>query len=282
MQSQNIKMFRMQKGLTQKELADLLHVTAQAVSRWEKGDVQPSIDTISEMAKIFEVTTDELITGVKNNQDIPTQIEENVIIEQAKPVLALCEKCNKPIFDSDDIVRLNKFGETKGIICSECDAVIKQQQCEEITEFSINQRKKSFLWSSLIAFAVLLCEVLYLITIKVSILDIITAVLIPIMTFCFSSCLILKNNFVGEMFISIASWGFVRFPGLIFSFDLDGFIWLIGMKILFLILGVILGFLATILALIVSLFISIFVYPFALCKNIKYPEETDCEILKED
>lgn len=39
MQSQNIKMFRMQKGLTQKELADLLHVTAQAVSRWEKGDV---------------------------------------------------------------------------------------------------------------------------------------------------------------------------------------------------------------------------------------------------
>lgn len=282
MQSQNIKMFRMQKGLTQKELADLLHVTAQAVSRWEKGDVQPSIDTISEMAKIFEVTTDELITGVKNNQDIPTQIEENVIIEQAKPVLALCEKCNKPIFDSDDIVRLNKFGETKGIICSECDAVIKQQQCEEITEFSINQRKKSFLCSSLIAFAVLLCEVLYLITIKVSTLDVITAVLIPIMTFCFSSCLILKNNFVGEMFISIASWGFVRFPGLIFSFDLDGFIWLIGMKILFLILGVILGFLATILALIVSLFISIFVYPFALCKNIKYPEETDCEILKED
>ena len=89
MQSQNIKMFRMQKGLTQKELADLLHVTAQAVSRWEKGDVQPSIDTISEMAKIFEVTTDELITGVKNNQDIPTQIEENVIIEQAKPVLEM-------------------------------------------------------------------------------------------------------------------------------------------------------------------------------------------------
>ena len=61
--SKNIKALRMQKGLTQKELADLLHVTSQAVSRWEKGDVEPSIDTISEMASIFEVTTDEIIGG---------------------------------------------------------------------------------------------------------------------------------------------------------------------------------------------------------------------------
>ena len=66
--SKNIKALRMQKGLTQKELADLLHVTSQAVSRWEKGEVEPSIDTISEMANIFEVTTDEIIGGPDKNQ----------------------------------------------------------------------------------------------------------------------------------------------------------------------------------------------------------------------
>ena len=68
MLSQNIKILRMQKGLTQKELADLLHVTSQAVSRWEKGDVEPSIDTINNMAKIFEVSTDEIINGIKEHK----------------------------------------------------------------------------------------------------------------------------------------------------------------------------------------------------------------------
>ena len=51
----NIKHYRMEKGYTQKDLADLLHVTAQAVSRWENGDVEPSIGTINEMVKIFEI-----------------------------------------------------------------------------------------------------------------------------------------------------------------------------------------------------------------------------------
>ena len=36
MLSNNIKSLRMQNGLTQKELADKLHITSQAVSRWEK------------------------------------------------------------------------------------------------------------------------------------------------------------------------------------------------------------------------------------------------------
>lgn len=40
--SDNIKNQRTKKGLTQKDLADRLHVTPQAISRWEKGDVEPS------------------------------------------------------------------------------------------------------------------------------------------------------------------------------------------------------------------------------------------------
>ena len=63
MLSNNIKSLRMQNGLTQKELADKLHITSQAVSRWEKGEVEPSVSTIGQMAEIFGVTTDEIIGG---------------------------------------------------------------------------------------------------------------------------------------------------------------------------------------------------------------------------
>ena len=104
--SKNIKALRMQKGLTQKELADLLHVTSQAVSRWEKGDVEPSIDTISEMASIFEVTTDEIIGGPdkKPKPEIVTEVKEKVVVEQGKPVLTICENCKRPIYESEEIV----------------------------------------------------------------------------------------------------------------------------------------------------------------------------------
>ena len=51
----NIRALRTEKGMTQKEIADRLFVTAQAVSRWENGEVEPSLNTIMELAKIFGV-----------------------------------------------------------------------------------------------------------------------------------------------------------------------------------------------------------------------------------
>ena len=104
--SDNIKELRKQKGLTQKELADLLHVTSQAVSRWENGEVEPSVDTIRSMANIFEVTTDEIIDGPdkKPKPQVVTEVKEKIIVEQGKPVLTICEQCKKPLYNKDEIV----------------------------------------------------------------------------------------------------------------------------------------------------------------------------------
>ena len=74
------------------------------------------------------------------------------------------------------------------------------------------------------------------------------------------------------MVLDVASWGFVRFPGLIFSLDLDGIIWFITVKLLFAILGFILAFACVVLAIALGYVISIFVYPFALIKSIKRPD----------
>ena len=59
----NIKRLRTQRGMTQKNLADRLFVSPQAVSRWENNEVEPSLGTITEMAKIFNVTTDEILNA---------------------------------------------------------------------------------------------------------------------------------------------------------------------------------------------------------------------------
>lgn len=52
---------RAKSGLTQAELAEKLHYTAQTVSNWERGVSSPGPETLLAMAEFFGVTTDELL-----------------------------------------------------------------------------------------------------------------------------------------------------------------------------------------------------------------------------
>ena len=54
---------RNQKGWTQQQLADLLGVTNKTVSKWERNEGYPSIDTLLSLSKLFNVTVDELLNG---------------------------------------------------------------------------------------------------------------------------------------------------------------------------------------------------------------------------
>ncbi len=55
---------RKRMGLTQDRLAELLGVTAQAVSKWENDQSCPDITMLPKLAEVFSVTTDELL-GLK-------------------------------------------------------------------------------------------------------------------------------------------------------------------------------------------------------------------------
>ena len=56
-----IKSLRISKGLTQEELSEQLYVTPQAISKWERGLGYPDISQIVPIAKIFGVSTDDLL-----------------------------------------------------------------------------------------------------------------------------------------------------------------------------------------------------------------------------
>ena len=60
----------------------------------------------------------------------------------------------------------------------------------------------------------------------------------------------------------------VKFPGLIFSWSLDGFAWLIAMKILFAISGFLIGVAVFVFAIILSGALSMISFPFVLVHNI--------------
>lgn len=56
-----IAFFRKEKGITQRALADLLHISYQAVSKWESGRSLPTVDMLYEISNLLNVTVDALL-----------------------------------------------------------------------------------------------------------------------------------------------------------------------------------------------------------------------------
>jgi transcriptional regulator with XRE-family HTH domain len=58
--SEKILELRKSAGYSQEKLAELLHVSRQAVSKWEAGAAQPTLDNLIELSKLFQVPLDAL------------------------------------------------------------------------------------------------------------------------------------------------------------------------------------------------------------------------------
>lgn len=65
--SKNIKTLRIEKHLTQEELAERISVTRQTISSWETNRTQPDIEMLENLSGFFGVGIEELIYGEKRN-----------------------------------------------------------------------------------------------------------------------------------------------------------------------------------------------------------------------
>ena len=59
--AENLKKYRVLKGLTQEDVAAYLNITAQSVSKWERGECYPDITFLPALANIFETSIDLLV-----------------------------------------------------------------------------------------------------------------------------------------------------------------------------------------------------------------------------
>lgn len=65
-----IAALRKQKDLRQDDIAQLLDVSSQAVSKWENDQTCPDIGLLPKLAQILGVTTDELLSGKQELQEV--------------------------------------------------------------------------------------------------------------------------------------------------------------------------------------------------------------------
>lgn len=65
----NLKKFRKAAKLTQEQVAEKLNVSRQSVAKWESGESLPDIENCILLAKLYDVTIDDLVKYAKDEKN---------------------------------------------------------------------------------------------------------------------------------------------------------------------------------------------------------------------
>ena len=286
---QKIKKLRSDKGLTQKDLADHVHVTFQTVSKWEKDENEPDVTTLRELSKLFGCSMDYLLSEEESEETKEEKVEETtatpvetktIIIHQKE--MHVCRRCGKDIPEDelavDHIAHHKRVGRHTTTTyedmyyhkncLDEYKAELAEQKRKQAIEMCQHSRKVCLGWSiasGLVVLGVALAVLLAVPSIKTVVhpgLAVLYSVLGGYGVFAAVYC-ILCGSYVADVFLNTASWT-IKFPGLIFSWDLGGLAWLIGMKILFAVLGFLLTVGLFLLAASLSIVLAVVSFPFVV------------------
>jgi transcriptional regulator with XRE-family HTH domain len=105
----NIRKLRKEKGLTQKELAEKLNTHYTNINRIENNKYIPSLNTLMQVADLFDVTLDYLATG-KEDELQEVRIEDKKLAEKFKLIDSLEKEERRALITIiDSILTKKKF-----------------------------------------------------------------------------------------------------------------------------------------------------------------------------
>ena len=273
---QKLAGYRKLSGMTQQQLGEYLNISAQAISKWEKDLSEPALATLRVLADLYKVSIDELL-NLESGFDVPAIVTAEEEKEEAQrddtaSVIGFCQTCGIK-------VTADNLGQMKPkIACSSCvaEAEERERRAKEDAarlekarvDLNRSRRIRHRRIALIVAGAVgLVFLILMIVSMCKSYSGFKLAVtpLVCYITFSFVACLFydcIVQDAVLESFTKSLS-----LPGLIFTFDLDGCLWFLGMKLLFGAIGVAFGILAAIVGIIFGLIIAPFVFPIVMIRE---------------
>ncbi len=242
---------RKERGLTQADLGMLLNISSQAVSKWERDESCPDFETLSKLAQFFSVS----VTYFENKKEEEPKKETN-----NDELVGVCHDCGKAIRSGEEYEMIPQ------LVCKDCverkkrlqrqkqeeekRAAAKKREAERVQalrrqEEIVRSRNRGLIWSAVIV------GVLWIISLITSIsnhVDAGTIVWTSIVGVLFLYTYVAQLFWDGAVVAcTLAGGKIIGTPGVIFSLDLDGLVFLIAVKILFAILRL-LVFLITVAA----------------------------------
>lgn len=86
--NENIRTLRKQKGYSQEQLAEILNVSRQAISKWESENAYPEMETLFVLCDIFEVSMDDLMKKDLANEPLDDR-------QESRACFAFIQRCAK-------------------------------------------------------------------------------------------------------------------------------------------------------------------------------------------
>ena len=230
-----IALLRKSKGYTQAELGGLLNISAQAVSKWERGEACPDFDTLCKMAQFFGVSIDYF---QQDGGEIATTSAATA--SAGKAMLGVCKDCGKVVYAGEE-------GETSPVlVCKACverkkalqaqrereQKQAKERQIAAQKAGAVKARNRGFIWGGIAAAIGLIIGIISLTSTPAE--EILGAIFSMIILCGITFTFVSQLFWDGAVLDCVTRGGaIVGTPGIIFDFDLDGFIFLIAMKLLF-------------------------------------------------
>ena len=141
--SDNLKRYRLQKNLTQEDVAEYLSVTPQSVSKWERNESYPDITFLPALANIFETSIDTLVgMDIIRSEETRYNIHKSATDYQREGDLKAAEKIYRDA--------LLTYPNKPGMILGLTSVLALQGNSEEAIELmekglplSINEKQKA-------------------------------------------------------------------------------------------------------------------------------------------
>lgn len=107
---------RKKNGLSQEELADKLGLSRQAVSKWERAESSPDTDNLICLAKLYNVSLDELLNTDETVEEISREVKEKEMEKNAEKKLFHGDRYDH--LSEKEKKRAKKFDVIEGIVTS--------------------------------------------------------------------------------------------------------------------------------------------------------------------
>ena len=301
---QKLSFYRKKQGLTQQQLGEQINVTAQAVSKWENDQAEPDLRTLMKLSELYGTTLDALVSENEldaadaalfkelNAEDLATMVSENIreqMKEDAPPhTVGFCTACGIAV------TKENLGTNTPKVLCRACKEAAELREAEEKARRQEAEKQRMAADAAAKKKAEQQKQAVRTKRTKRLITVSIFSAIFPIFWFCIGIANAIEHHDLSDAVFGLVSSLFmfafisllffegpvrdviigcagtsIHWPGLIFEWSLDGFIWLIGMKLLFAALGFLAFLFMLFLGLALGFIIAPFVYPFFLASYIK-------------